>query len=65
MLWSRFWDILEALAVLPLCFGKQTPTLVGYINLDMAGDVDVRKFIFGYLITSIGGVYRWCSILAV
>ena len=38
-----------------LCFGDDEPMLVGYIDSDMAGDVDSRKFTSGFLMTFAGG----------
>nr|KYP42640.1 Retrovirus-related Pol polyprotein from transposon TNT 1-94 [Cajanus cajan] len=46
---------------LRLCFGGDKPTLVGYSNSDMAGDVDSRKSTSGYLINFAGGVVAWQS----
>ncbi|KAL5838732.1 hypothetical protein ACOSQ3_015901 [Xanthoceras sorbifolium] len=37
-----------------LCFGNGKPVLEGYTDSDMAGDVDTRKSISGYLITFAG-----------
>ena len=34
-----------------LCFGSGEPTLDGYTDLDMVGDVDSRKSIPGFLMT--------------
>ncbi|RDX67832.1 hypothetical protein CR513_53246, partial [Mucuna pruriens] len=41
---------------LRLCFGGDKPTLVGYLDLDMVGDIDSRKSTSGYLIKFVGGV---------
>jgi len=38
-----------------LCFGKGNQMLAGYVDADMAGDVDPRKSTSGYLITFAGG----------
>uniref|UniRef100_A0A803N8D3 Reverse transcriptase Ty1/copia-type domain-containing protein n=1 Tax=Chenopodium quinoa TaxID=63459 RepID=A0A803N8D3_CHEQI len=38
-----------------LCFGSDKPILVGYLDSDMAGDIDSRKSTSGYLITFAGG----------
>jgi len=46
---------------LKLCFGGDKPTLVGYTDSDMAGDVDSRKSTSGYLIKFAGGVVAWQS----
>ena len=37
-----------------LCFGSGEPMLDGYIDSDMAGDVDSRKSISGFLMTFVG-----------
>jgi len=39
-----------------LCFGNENQLFIGYVNADMAGDVDSRKSTSGYLITFGGGV---------
>nr|KYP59970.1 Retrovirus-related Pol polyprotein from transposon TNT 1-94 [Cajanus cajan] len=44
-----------------LCFGGDKPTLVGYSDSDMAGDVDSRKSTSGYLIKFAGGAVAWQS----
>lgn len=44
-----------------LCFGSDTPELVGYADADMAGDIDTRKSTSGYLITFAGGAVSWQS----
>ncbi|KAJ4724838.1 Retrovirus-related Pol polyprotein from transposon TNT 1-94 [Melia azedarach] len=44
-----------------LTFGSGKPLLVGYTDLDMAGDVDTRKSTTGYLMTLSGGVVAWQS----
>ncbi|KAM3381937.1 hypothetical protein P3S68_007510 [Capsicum galapagoense] len=44
-----------------LCFGTGKPSLCGYTDLDMAGDVDTRKSTSGYLVTFAGGVVSWQS----
>ena len=46
---------------LKLCFGSSEPVLVAYTDADMAGDVDNRKSISGYLITYAGGAVSWQS----
>ena len=38
-----------------LCFGKGKPVLKGYTNADIAGDLDGRKSISGYLFTFVEG----------
>jgi hypothetical protein len=44
-----------------LCFGNGNQMLVGYVDADMAGDVDSRKSTSGYLITFAGGAVSWQS----
>ena len=46
---------------LRLCFGGDIPTLVGYTDSDMAGDIDSRKSTSGYLIKFAGGAVAWQS----
>ncbi|RDX79634.1 hypothetical protein CR513_39913, partial [Mucuna pruriens] len=46
---------------LRLCFGGDKPTLVGYSDSDMAGDIDSRKSTSGYLIKFVGGAVAWQS----
>lgn len=45
--------------VLMFCNGNQI--LVGYVDVDVAGDVDSRKPPSGYFITFVGGVVSWKS----
>nr|KYP69857.1 Retrovirus-related Pol polyprotein from transposon TNT 1-94 [Cajanus cajan] len=44
-----------------LCFRGDKPTLVGYSDSDMAGDVDSRKSTLGYLIKFARGAVAWQS----
>ena len=44
-----------------LCFGSGEPKLDGYTDSDMAGDVDTRKSISGFLMTFAGGAVSWQS----
>ena len=44
-----------------LCFRGDKPNLVGYSDLDMAGDIDSKKSTSGYLINFAGGVVAWQS----
>jgi len=44
-----------------LCFGGDKPTLVGYSNSDMAGDIHSRRSTLGYLIKFAGRVVNWQS----
>ena len=42
-----------------LSFGKSKPSLEGYIDSDMAEDLDCRQSTFGYLFTFAGGAISW------
>ena len=44
-----------------LCFGDGKPTLDGFTDFDMAGDIDSRKSTSGYLMTFAGGAVAWQS----
>ena len=44
-----------------LCFGSGEPMLDGYIDSDMAGDVDSKKSISKFMLTFVGGVVSWQS----
>lgn len=44
-----------------LCFGSSEPILDGYTDSDMAGDIDSRKSISGFLMTFAGGAISWQS----
>ncbi|GKV35980.1 hypothetical protein SLEP1_g44167 [Rubroshorea leprosula] len=44
-----------------LTFGQTEPILKGYRDADMAGDLDNRKSISGYLFTFAGGAVSWQS----
>ena len=46
---------------LKLTFGSEKLVLVGYIDSDMAGDVDNRRSTSGYLMTFSRGVVSWKS----
>lgn len=46
---------------LKLTFGGDKPLLVSYTDSDMAGDIDSRKSISGYLVTFAGGAVAWQS----
>ncbi|XP_035545999.1 secreted RxLR effector protein 161-like [Juglans regia] len=49
---------------LGLKFEKSEDSLViGYVNLDYAGDLDKRQSTIGYVFTMAGGPVRWRSIL--
>jgi len=42
-----------------LCFGKEKPVLVSYIDADLVGDIDSWKSSSGYLTTFVGGSVSW------
>ena len=44
-----------------LCFGNGEPMLDGYTDSNMAGDVDSRKSISGFMMTFAGGAVSWKS----
>ena len=44
-----------------LSFGSGKPMLNSYTNVDMADDVDSRKFTSGYMMTFAGGTMSWQS----
>ena len=44
-----------------LCFGSGPSVLVAYTDSDMAGDIDSRKSILGYLVVFAGGIVSWQS----
>ncbi|CAA0827117.1 cysteine-rich RLK (RECEPTOR-like protein kinase) 8 [Striga hermonthica] len=44
-----------------LSFGKGNPFLEGYTDADMAGDLDSRKSISGFVFTLAGGAVSWQS----
>ena len=44
-----------------LCFGEENPVLIGYTDVDLAGDIGSRKSTSGYLTTFVGGAVSWQS----
>ena len=52
---------LRGTSKLKLTFRGGKPILVGYIDSDMAGDVDNRRSTSDYLMTFSGGVVSWQS----
>ena len=44
-----------------LSFGGLEPSLEGYTDSDMVGDLDCRKSTSGYLFTFVGGAISWQS----
>jgi ATP-binding cassette subfamily B (MDR/TAP) protein 1 len=60
--WSAVKWILRYLkgtAIKCLCFDIENQMHVGYIDADIAGDVDSRKSTSGYLITFAGRAVSW------
>ena len=49
------WDT----SYLKLYSGNEKPILVGYMDSEMAGDIDTRKSTLGYLITFVSGAVAW------
>ena len=52
---------LRCTSKLKLTFGSGKPVLVGHTDSDMAGDVDNKRSILGYLMTFLGGAVSWQS----
>ena len=52
---------LKGTSILCLCFEGEKPVLEGYVGFDMAGDVDKKRSISGYLFTFGGRVISWQS----
>jgi len=52
---------LRGTTCLNICFGGDKPTLVGYTDSDMGGDIDSRRSTSGYVIKFAGGVVAWQS----
>ena len=52
---------LRGTSKLCLCFGNGKPVLKGYIDADIAGDLDSRKSTSSYLFTFVGGAISWQS----
>ena len=46
-----------------LCFGGPNSTLKGYVDSDLAGDIDSRRSTTGYVFTVGGTAVSWISIL--
>ena len=44
-----------------LCFGGSNTTLQGYVDSDMAGDIDSRRSTTGYVFTVGGTAVSWIS----
>lgn len=43
------------------CFGGNEPTLVGYADSDMAGNINFKKSSLGFMIKFARGVMAWQS----
>ena len=52
---------LHGTTCLRLCFGGDKPTLMGYTDSDMGGDIDSRRSTSGYVIKFAGGAVAWQS----
>lgn len=52
---------LRGTSKMSLYFGIGKPELIGYTDVDMAGDIDFRKSTSGYLIPFAGGAISWQS----
>ena len=52
---------LRGILKVSLSFEGLEPSLEGYTNYDMAGDLDCRKYTSRYLFTFIGGAISWQS----
>ena len=52
---------LRGTSTLCLCFGNSKPSLEGFVNDDMAGDLDDRRSTSGFLFTFAGGAISWQS----
>ncbi|KAL5725484.1 hypothetical protein ACHQM5_008624 [Ranunculus cassubicifolius] len=50
---------LKGTSNMSICFGGDRPTLEGYTDADMAGDIDSMKSTSGYLFTFAGGAVSW------
>ena len=44
-----------------LCFNNKTPYICGYVDSDMAGDLDKRRSTTGYVFTFAGAAISWAS----
>ena len=58
---KRIFRYLRGTSKVCLSFGGSRPSLEGYTNSDMAGDLDCKKYTFGYLFTFAGGAISWQS----
>nr|GFD40383.1 putative pleckstrin (PH) domain, reverse transcriptase, RNA-dependent DNA polymerase [Tanacetum cinerariifolium] len=52
---------LRGTSKLGITFGNGKPTLVGYTDSDLAGNMDNMKSTSGYLMTFVGGAVSWQS----
>lgn len=53
---KRIVRYLQGTPKICLCFGNEKHVLLGYIDVDMVGDVDSKKSTSDYLITFVGGL---------
>ncbi|KAL4016323.1 hypothetical protein IC575_023971 [Cucumis melo] len=65
---KQYWEAVKCImrylrgtSSLKLTFGDGKLVLIGYTDLDMAGDIDSRKSTVGYFMTFIGGAASWQS----
>ena len=58
---NGFSDISKVLLKFVLRFGDDKHVLCGYIDANMAGDVDTKKSTSGYMMTFAGGAVSWQS----
>ena len=52
---------LKGISKVCLRFGGSKPSLEGYTDSDMVGDLDCRKSTYGYLLTFASGAISWKS----
>ena len=58
---KRIFRYLRGTLKVFLSFRGSEPSLEGYTNSDMVGDLDCRKSTSGYLFTFVGGAISWQS----
>ena len=52
-------SILEGDVKFQIVLGSDNPILQGYMDADMAGDLDKKRSISGYIFTLSGGAVSW------
>ena len=57
--WEWILKYLRGTTKMCLCFGTGKPVLEGYIDANIANDVDSRKSVSGYMMTLSGGAVSW------